>query len=191
MTQSVLLIDLNDSFTYNIAEIIRLTDKAKLRIESVKSCTSRLALNFDKIIISPGPGIPGQYPVLFELMARLESTKPILGICLGHQFLCEYFGAKLINLNDVRHGQKLFVELCGDSILFQKIPERFEAGLYHSWVVSSEDLPGCLVVTSRSLNPDLIMSVQHSNSRIFGVQFHPESFLTQYGYQIIDNFLSI
>ena len=144
--------------------------------------------NYDKIIISPGPGIPSEAGILPQLLERYGSEKPILGVCLGHQAIGERFGAKLRNLSTVYHGVQSTVRLTADDYIFAGIPSEFEVGRYHSWVVDRDSLPSELEVTAVSPDGE-IMAMRHKNLDVRGVQFHPESVLTPYGLEIIDNWL--
>lgn len=142
---------------------------------------------FDKIVLSPGPGLPSEAGILMEVIQHYADSKPILGVCLGMQALAEYFGGKLYNQPTVKHG---IAEKCfhnGKSQLFKNIPSTFEVGLYHSWAVSIEGNQS-LIETARSEN-NVLMALQHQNLPIYGVQFHPESLMTKDGKTILANFI--
>ncbi|WP_300505822.1 aminodeoxychorismate/anthranilate synthase component II [uncultured Duncaniella sp.] len=183
----LLIFDNYDSFTYNIAHAVR-----QLGVEPDVIRNDKITLdevgNYDKIIISPGPGIPSETGILPQLLERYGSEKPILGVCLGHQAIGERFGAKLRNLSTVYHGVQSTVHLTADDYIFAGIPSEFEVGRYHSWVVDRDSLPSELEVTAVSPDGE-IMAMRHRNLDVRGVQFHPESVLTPYGLEIIDNWL--
>ena len=183
----ILVFDNYDSFTYNIVHAVR-----ELGIEPVTVRNDRIKLpdvaRFDKIIISPGPGIPQEAGLLPDLLREYADTKPILGVCLGHQAIAERFGATLSNLSEVFHGVQTDISVTAPDYILEGMGERFPVGRYHSWVVSDEGLPDCLQVTSRS-DDGSIMSLRHTSLDVHGVQFHPESLLTPGGIKIISNFL--
>ncbi len=183
----LLIFDNYDSFTYNIAHAVR-----QLGVEPDVVRNDKITLdevgNYDKIIISPGPGIPSEAGILPQLLERYGSEKPILGVCLGHQAIGECFGAKLRNLSTVYHGVQSTVHLTADDYIFAGIPSEFEVGRYHSWVVDRDSLPSELEVTAVSPDGE-IMAMRHRSLDVRGVQFHPESVLTPYGLEIIDNWL--
>jgi anthranilate synthase component 2 len=143
---------------------------------------------FDKILISPGPSLPKDYPILNKLFRMYESRKSFLGICLGMQAMNEYFGGQLYNMSEVIHGQEHQVAILKNDLLFNDLPNQISVGLYHSWAVSEIDLPPCLEITSRS-SKGIIMSLRHKEYDIKGLQFHPESIITKHGFQIIKNWI--
>lgn len=144
---------------------------------------------YDKIVLSPGPGIPVEAGLLLDIIREFGPRKKILGVCLGHQAIGEAFGGTLHNMNRVLHGIATPVELTNNhSVLFKGLPETFEVGRYHSWIVQKENLPACFEVTSYDRD-GLIMSIKHKEFDVEGVQFHPESVLTPMGEQIIRNWL--
>lgn len=183
----VLILDNYDSFTYNIVHAVR-----ELGIEPVTVRNDKISLPeiaaFDKIIISPGPGIPDEAGILPRMLAEYADRIPILGICLGHQAIGERFGAKLYNLDEVYHGVQTDALLTSPDYLLEGMGETFPVGRYHSWAVSDHDLPDCLEVTARSAD-GCIMAMRHKTLDVRGVQFHPESVLTPGGIRIISNFL--
>lgn len=184
----LLILDNYDSFTYNIVHAVR-----ELGVEPTVARNDRISLDeiedFDKIIISPGPGIPSEAGILPDLLMRYAGKKPILGICLGHQAIGERFGAKLENLAEVYHGVQTPARVTAPDYILNGMGDEFPVGRYHSWVVSDEGLPPCLIVTSRSADGQ-IMSLRHREMDIHGVQFHPESLLTPDGSRIIANFIN-
>jgi anthranilate synthase/aminodeoxychorismate synthase-like glutamine amidotransferase len=187
---NILIVDNNDSFTYNIVEVIRTITDDSIHVVPSREVNLQSIEAYERIIISPGPGLPAEFPVLPKILNMYVHTKPILGICLGHQAICDFFGAKLINLPSVVHGQSRLFSKEYESILFKNIPHSFRIGLYHSWIVDRQSLPDSLSITGTS-DDGYIMAVEHKTYKLFGVQFHPESFITQYGSQIIENFINI
>ena len=184
----LLILDNYDSFTYNIVHAVR-----SLGVEPTVRRNDCITLDevgdFDKIIISPGPGIPSEAGILTQLLERYATTKPILGVCLGHQAIGERFGARLRNLPQVYHGIKSNITVTEPDYIFEGLPDHIDVGRYHSWVVDSEGLPGCLEVTA--LSPDgEIMAMRHRSLDVRGVQFHPESILTPQGLTIISNWIN-
>lgn len=186
----ILIVDNNDSFTYNLVQVIKQYGKCELEIIKNEHMNLNGINKYDKILFTPGPGIPSDFPAMFDILKTYEKSKSILGVCLGHQAIAEFFGGKLINNNSVMHGRKTEIKIVEKSgILFKNLPEKFNVGLYHSWSVSKESLPDCLKITSLS-KEDVIMSISHKNYKIHGVQFHPESIVTKFGKEIIYNWLS-
>ncbi len=187
----VLLIDNNDSFTYNIVDLFRKINYVELSIITSDKLNQEEIANFNKYIISPGPGTPQEFPIFKSIISHCTTNKKsLLGICLGHQAICQYFGGKLVQLENVVHGQQKTAILDNNSPIYKDMRKQIDVGLYHSWVIETETLPSCLKTTG-FLKNNLLMSVKHTNFNIYGIQFHPESFLTQYGQQIIENFLAI
>lgn len=185
----VLVFDNYDSFTYNL---VHLVEKITGELPDVFR-NDRIALDqivaYDKIILSPGPGIPSEAGLLLPLIRAYADSKDILGVCLGHQAIAVAMGANLINLDKVFHGVATTIHLEKDpGYLFHGFPDIFEAGRYHSWVVDESSLPPELFVTARDRNGQ-IMAMQHRSKRIAGVQFHPESIMTQFGEELIRNFI--
>jgi len=186
----VLIIDNNDSFTFNLAQLV---DQAIFEYPEIVK-TNQLNLenlkNFDKILISPGPGLPSDFPNIFQLLELYSPSKSILGVCLGHQAIAEFYGAKLFNMNRVYHGVTKNVNILKqDDYLFKDIPDGFEGGLYHSWAVSEEDFPPELQITAKA-DDGIIMSIAHRTFDVNGIQFHPESIMTKDGQQIVSNWLN-
>lgn len=187
----VLLIDNNDSFTYNIVDLLQSLNYATVVVKRYSEVSIEEFPDYNHIIISPGPMTPSDYPKLKNAISFCyENNKPLLGICLGHQAIGEYFGGKLIQLQRVVHGQKKIISIDNTSKIFHQLPDEIEVGLYHSWAIDFSSLPESLKSTGMSKDPCL-MSFQHRQKNIFGVQFHPESFLTASGKIIMKNFLSI
>ena len=186
----ILLIDNYDSFTYNIVEMLRQLNVLDLSIFKNDEISIKKAAEFDKIIISPGPATPKDAGNILELIKTLSPTKSILGICLGHQAIAEAFAGKLINLEKPFHGNKTEINVVEPHSIFRNLPKKFNVGLYHSWIVEQETLPECLVPTSFSTS-NYIMSLKHKIFNVHGIQFHPESFMTEYGKEILDAWISI
>jgi anthranilate synthase component II len=185
--KNVLLIDNYDSFTYNLVHLIR-----KLGYEVDIRRNDHLTIGeadaYDKILLSPGPGVPSEAGLLTEIVRTYASTKSILGVCLGHQAIGEVFGANLINIKEVHHGVASQIDVIVDDPLFSGLDRSFEAGRYHSWAVSSEYFPADLEVTAVDGSGE-IMALRHRKFDVKGVQFHPESILTPKGAKIMQNWL--
>ena len=190
----IALIDNYDSFTYNLVQLV---EQAGARVTVLRN--DRFALPdlsvYDKLLLSPGPGIPSEAGLLLPVIKAYASSKPILGVCLGEQAIGEAFGAKLCNLSDVFHGVQTEISLpspqrpeLADDYLFDGLPPRMAVGRYHSWVVSRDGLPDTLAVTAVS-DEGLIMGLRHRTLDVHGIQFHPESVLTPLGERIIRNWI--
>jgi len=185
--EKILLIDNYDSFTYNLVHLIK-SIGYDVEVRRNDAITISEAGNYDKILLSPGPGIPSEAGVLMEIVRHYASTKSILGVCLGHQAIGEVFGAKLVNLSEVHHGIASWIEITKKDILFNGLDDSFEAGRYHSWAVSLENFPPELEITAVDASGE-IMALRHKKFDVRGVQFHPESVLTPVGRRIIQNWL--
>ena len=185
----IVIIDNYDSFTYNLAHLVK-----SLGAEVTVLRNDRFALEeleaFDKIILSPGPGIPSEAGQLLDVIRTYAGRKPMLGVCLGHQAIGEVFGATLENLSDVFHGVATEGRQFGVDPIFRGLPERIVMGRYHSWVVSREGFPDSLEITAIS-DEGQIMALRHREFDIHGIQFHPESVLTLDGAAILRNWLNI
>ena len=183
----IVIIDNYDSFTYNLAHLVRElgTEVTVLRNDQFELPQLE---EYSKIILSPGPGIPSEAGLLLDVIRTYAAHKPILGVCLGHQAIGEVFGAKLENLSDVFHGVATPCHIIGDDPLFSGIPADITVGRYHSWVVSNSDLPACLEVTAVS-DEGQIMALRHKDYNVRGIQFHPESVLTPDGKKMLQNWL--
>ncbi len=183
-----IIVDHQDSFTYNIVELISQAVSVTPDVIPAKNLDIKTLNQYDKIILSPGPGLPRDFVNIKQILDTYKTNKHILGICLGHQAIATYFGGQLYNLNQVVHGQPKSVKIIRTSLLFDNLPAVFEVGLYHSWVVSQDHFPVDLHIDALS-DDGLIMSLSHKNYNIYGLQFHPESYITQYGQQMIKNFI--
>ena len=188
---SLLVLDNYDSFTYNLVHILRdLGLGNEMEVHRNDKISLREVGKFDKILLSPGPGVPKDAGIMPELISRYADTKSILGVCLGHQAIGEAFGAKLHNLPLVYHGVTTSVNQVEKDRLFDGIPTDFTVCRYHSWVVSEESLPEELEVTVRG-EEGRIMGIRHKEYNVRGVQFHPESIMTEHGFKMIENWLKI
>ena len=184
----ILVFDNYDSFTYNLVQMIKEQSNATVEVFRNDEIPLEAIEAYDKILLSPGPGIPSESGLLLPLIKTYAATKSILGICLGQQAIAEAFGGSLTNLSKVYHGIATPVELIGASNLFEGLPKTFQVGRYHSWVVNEKDLPAELKVTSKDAE-GYIMSLEHTSYDVKGVQYHPESILTPEGAKIIGNWL--
>lgn len=185
---NILLIDNYDSFCYNLFQILE-EEGAHVTVWRNDCFNLDDVEAFDKIVLSPGPGIPSEAGLLLQVIARYANTKPILGVCLGEQAIGEQFGATLFNLPHVFHGIQTPAHIVADDYLFRGIEHDILVGRYHSWVVQNEGLPDCLEVTAVS-DEGQIMALKHRTLDVHGIQFHPESILTPCGRQIIANFVN-
>ena len=184
----VVMIDNYDSFTYNLVQYLgELGCDLGVYRNDVLSVAQIKELQADRIVISPGPGVPEDAGVCLQLVRELAGQVPILGVCLGHQVIGQAFGGRVIRAPELKHGKTSWIHHAGDTI-FTGIPSPFEATRYHSLIVAREDLPDCLLVTAWT-KKGLIMGVRHREFDLFGAQFHPESVLTVQGKQILKNFL--
>ena len=185
----IAIIDNYDSFTYNLVHLVK-----ELGAETCVLRNDCFRLDelkrYDKILLSPGPGIPEEAGLLMDTIRTYAESKPILGICLGEQAIGEAFGARLENLSEVFHGIASEIQVVSDDILFKDMPGTFMAGRYHSWVVSKEDFPECLEITAVDTRDNRIMGLRHRHYDVRGIQFHPESVLTPQGKTIIRNWLN-
>lgn len=184
----ILVLDNYDSFTYNLVYIIRdLGYGAQLDIYRNDKISIDAVDQYDKILLSPGPGVPADAGIMPKLLKRYAPSKDILGVCLGHQAIGEAFGSGLINLTEVVHGVASKVKIQPDPI-FEDVPETFTVGRYHSWVIDESTLPESLEIIAKT--PDgQIMAVRHTTFNVKGLQFHPESILTEHGVRIVHNWL--
>lgn len=185
----ILVFDNYDSFTYNLVHLVEKITHIKVDVYRNDQVALEKVKDYDKIILSPGPGIPEEAGLLLPLIKEYAPSKSILGVCLGHQGIAEVFGGKLVNLSTVYHGVAMSCELRVTSPLFAGLPKSIEVGRYHSWIVSDENFPAELEVTARDEN-NYIMALQHKKYDVQGVQFHPESVLTPDGEKILRNWLS-
>ena len=187
--RKILLFDNYDSFTYNLVHLVEKILHTKVDVYRNNEIPMEQVKEYDKIILSPGPGIPEEAGMLLPLIKEYASSKSILGVCLGHQAIAEAFGATLINLETVFHGVATPIKILDrDDPLYKGLDETIEVGRYHSWIVSDKNLPAALEIKSVDAN-NYIMGLKHKNFDVQGVQFHPESVLTPCGEIIIRNWL--
>lgn len=187
----ILLLDNYDSFTWNLVHLVEQFGGVEVSVHRNNEFHLADAEHYDKIILSPGPGLPSEAGILKPLISEWGGRKSIFGVCLGMQAIAEVFGTSLSNLEKVQHGVSSTTIVVDESeILFKNIPAKFKTGRYHSWVVSKKNFPSCLRVTSVDEEQN-IMSLRHNELDVCGVQFHPESVLTEHGKQIMQNWLGI
>lgn len=184
---NIVIIDNYDSFTYNLAHLVRQLGASVTVYRNDQFEMAQLE-SFDKIILSPGPGIPSEAGLLLDVIRTYAGRKPILGVCLGHQAIAEVFGARLTNLADVYHGVATEGTQFNNDVVFEGLPQRIVMGRYHSWVVDRAGFPDCLQVTAVS-DDGQIMALRHKQLDVHGIQFHPESVLTPMGEQMIRNWM--
>jgi anthranilate synthase component 2 len=188
---SLLVLDNYDSFTYNLVHILGEVCDCEITVARNDQISLEAVARFDKIVLSPGPGLPNRAGIMPALIARYASEKSILGVCLGHQAIAESFGGQLKNLEKVVHGEATLTQIIGSSTgVFSGLPSQFDAGRYHSWVVDKETLPDCLEILAIS-NDNQIMALKHKNFDLTGLQFHPESVLTEFGPDILRNWINL
>ena len=184
----ILVLDNYDSFVYNLVYILKdlgghveVFRNDKISLEEVKK--------YDKILLSPGPGIPEEAGIMMDLLKEYKTTKPIFGVCLGHQAIGEAFGSKLDNMGEVLHGVTTECEVTDpNEVIFKGLPQRFEVCRYHSWTVVPETMPSDLKVTALD-DKGFVMAEAHQKYDVRGVQFHPEAYLTQHGVKMVENWM--
>jgi anthranilate synthase component 2 len=187
----IMVLDNYDSFTYNLVHILKELTSGPVDVHRNNEVSLDKIEQYDKIIISPGPGLPDQAGITKEMIRHFAPTKSILGVCLGCQAIAEVFGGTLINLDLVYHGVETNINVIDqEERIFWEIPATFTAGRYHSWVVNDESFPSHLRITARD-DKGMIMALAHVTYDIKGVQFHPESVLTKSGKKILLNWLNI
>lgn len=184
----ILVLDNYDSFTYNLVHYIQKFTDEKVTVAKNDQITIDEAAKFDKILLSPGPGLPSESGIMPELLKQLAPNKDILGICLGLQAITENYGGKLKNLEKVFHGVATKIIVQKDDFLFNEIPNNFNAGRYHSWVAENNSFPAELEITAVD-EENNIMAIRHNKHNVRAVQFHPESILTEYGEKMIENWV--
>ena len=188
----VLMIDNYDSFTYNVVQYcqelgadLKVIRNDEMSIDEIK------ALNPAKIILSPGPATPNEAGVTLDVIKEFADTTPIFGICLGHQSIAQAFGGEVIRAKNMMHGKTSQVQIDEKSIIFKDLPNEFRATRYHSLTVNQENLPKDIIPTAHSKDDNEIMALQIRGKDIYGVQFHPESIMSEYGHEMLDNFLKL
>lgn len=187
MNNKILIIDNYDSFTYNL---LHLVNEIGLQCDVWRNDQFNIADvdAFDKIILSPGPGIPSEAGLLLEVIEKYSPTKSVFGVCLGQQAIAEVFGGKLYNLSQPMHGIATPIKVTDkNEKLFKCLPESFKVGRYHSWVVDEKAIPDTLTITAIDEADNSIMALRHKDYDVRGVQFHPESILTEYGRELMAN----
>jgi anthranilate synthase component 2 len=186
----ILVFDNYDSFTYNLVHLVEKITHTKVEVYRNDQIAMEKVKDYDKIILSPGPGIPEEAGLLLPLIKEYAATKSILGVCLGHQAIGQAFGGTLTNLSTVYHGVATPVKIDATKkpALFEGLPATLEVGRYHSWIITEENFPAELEVTARDEN-NYIMALQHKKYDVQGMQFHPESVLTPMGEDILRNWL--
>ncbi|MDO9635261.1 MAG: aminodeoxychorismate/anthranilate synthase component II [Paludibacter sp.] len=185
----ILVFDNYDSFTYNLVHAVKKLGYKDVEVHRNDQITLEEIARFDKIILSPGPGLPAESGVLLDLIRTYAPVKSILGVCLGEQAIAEAFGGKLFNLPEVFHGVTSNIHVLNQDLLFRNLPETMVVGRYHSWAVDKESLPVCLEITAVD-DAGLIMALAHKSYDVRGVQFHPESVLTPEGETMLKNWLA-
>lgn len=187
----ILILDNYDSFTYNLVQLVEEITHKKVAVFRNDEITLEAVEKYDKIILSPGPGIPSEAGIMLQLIKRFASTKSLLGVCLGHQAIAQSFGAGLIHLKQNYHGVATnAIKIKQNAPLLKNLPDTLEVGRYHSWAVNAQDFPAELEITAIDEN-GMIMSLQHIAYDVHGVQYHPESILTPAGRTIIENFIQM
>jgi len=188
----ILMIDNYDSFTYNIVQYCReLGADLKIIRNDEMTVDEIVQLNPDKIILSPGPATPDDAGVTLEVIERFRGKKPIFGICLGHQSIAQAYGANVVRAKNMMHGKTSTILTQGHTQIFDKLPQTFTQTRYHSLVVEQENLPECILVTAVSADDGEIMALEIKDEQIYGVQFHPESIMSEHGHDMINNFLKL
>jgi anthranilate synthase component II len=185
----LLVFDNYDSFTYNLVHAVKKLGYTDVEVHRNDQIALEEIARFDKIILSPGPGVPSESGILLEVIRTYAPSKPILGVCLGEQAIAEAFGGTLINLSEVHHGVSSMVDVLEEDVLFNGLDKKIEVGRYHSWAAEKSTLPECLTITAVD-EDGMIMALAHKTYDVRGVQFHPESVLTPKGEQMLKNWLA-
>lgn len=189
--KKILVLDNYDSFTYNLVHYIEANENYEVDVFRNDEISLEEVDKYDTIVLSPGPGLPSEAGILKELIKQYAPTKKILGVCLGMQAIGEVFGGALENLDNVYHGVATDLSVTDASdLIYKNLPQNFKVGRYHSWVISRNNFPAELNVTAVEEN-NQVMSLKHNDYNLYGVQYHPESILTENGKAIINNFLAI
>jgi anthranilate synthase component 2 len=189
--KKILVLDNYDSFTYNLVHYIESSGEYEVDVFRNDEITLNEVDQYDTIVLSPGPGLPKNAGILNNLIKKYAPHKKILGVCLGMQAIGEVYGGQLENLSQVYHGVSTELNVIdSNDALYLGLPQSFKMGRYHSWIISAESFPKDLVITGRDENQQ-IMSLRHVSYKLYGVQFHPESVLSEYGKELVNNFLKI
>jgi anthranilate synthase component 2 len=187
----ILMIDNYDSFTYNLVHYLESDDKVNVTVKKNDHFEIDEVEGFDRIVISPGPGLPKESGNILEVIEKYKGKKPILGVCMGHQAIGEAFGAQLKNLNEVLHGISTSANIIdSNELLYRGLSRSVEVGRYHSWVIDRKTLSNDFKITAEDEKGE-IMSIRHKEYDLVGLQFHPESILTPQGFEMIQNWLSL
>lgn len=185
----ILIIDHNDSFTYNLVELFRQQGNCSVDVLLPEQFQDNTLLHYNGLVLSPGPGLPAEQKLTNNIIKQAINFKiPILGICLGHQILIEYFGGNIEQLNHIVHGEATSIKVLNSGV-YSGLPKFIDVGRYHSWVANENDMPKNLKINAKT-NDGLIMSFVCKELNINGLQYHPESVLTPQGKQIIANWIS-
>jgi len=184
----VLLVDNYDSFTYNLHHYIESNPEVECTTVLADKTDFATLLHYDKIVLSPGPGRPDDTPLLHDLLKICCGKVPVLGVCLGHQAIGQFLGFQLVNLAQPVHGIASEIRIMKRKVLFQNLPERFPGARYHSWIIEAATDQHINSVTARDEH-DLVMAIEYPEKKLFGVQFHPESVLSEYGKELLKNFM--
>ena len=184
----ILVFDNYDSFTYNLVQYLERVSNATVDVFRNDRISLAEVGKYDKILLSPGPGLPSEAGILRDVIREYSASKSILGVCLGQQAIGEVFAGQLVNLDKVYHGVATEMEIVKDDILFKGLPKKFKAGRYHSWVVDEKKFSEELEITVKDEN-GYVMGLRHKKLDVRGVQFHPESILTEHGLQMMKNWI--
>jgi len=185
----LLILDNYDSFTYNLVQLVEQQGQWNFDVIKNDKISLEEVNTYEKILLSPGPGLPSEAGIMPQVLSVYASTKSILGVCLGHHAIAEAFGGNLYNFSQPVHGIQRKTTILEDDILFKNLPQTFEVGLYHSWAVNKENFPKDLLITALS-EKGVIMALKHKTYDVRGVQFHPESIMTAYGREMVWNWLN-
>lgn len=187
----ILILDNYDSFTFNLLHLVEQIDGVEAEVFRNDEIELEHVQQYDKIILSPGPGLPAEAGIMMQLISEFASSKPMLGVCLGHQAIAQSFEAQLFNLQKLQHGViTLTTVVDASEKIFKNIPGTFKTGRYHSWMVDKKNFPECLKVTAVDEQENM-MAFRHKSFDVCGVQFHPESILTEHGKTLMDNWLRL
>lgn len=187
----ILILDNYDSFTYNLVHLLQSFTNVDLDVIRNDKMSVDECQKYDRILLSPGPGLPSEAGIMMDMIKKYSPSKPILGVCLGHQAIAEAFGGKLINMDKVMHGVATkTIVVDKNEKLFQNMRESFLSGRYHSWSVDRKTLPDCFTITAVDEEQN-VMAISHKEHNVTGVQFHPESILSEHGKKIIENWLEL
>ena len=188
----ILMLDNYDSFTYNLVQMLEELEGVKVTVRRNDEITLSEVEPFEKIVLSPGPGIPSGAGMMPEIVREFAETKSILGVCLGHQCIGEVFGGTLLNIDQPIHGKATPIEVIDPTeLLFRGLPRSFSVGRYHSWVVKNEQFPVDELTVTAVDNCGQVMALRHNRLRVRGVQFHPESILTEHGHEMLRSFVEL